>query len=325
MLAAFVLAVLGASLALAPAAPAEAATACRTVGGAPASADGERHATVVVDTGSGAVWSACITLSGTVSGTGALDLAARQIPDLNPVYDTTYGGEGYAVCKLRSVGNAPPGCLGKTAAYWHYYRNGTYSSGGAGSVTVSDGDVEGWRWGIGPGGPRGATMGTEAATASVAPTRPPAATTPKPGTGPGATTPAVAAPGATIGDGTKGGGVGAPLPGAPTTTAPGSAGSQTTIAGAASTTSPGAATSSTVAAPSPGFRVGASRRGEAGSSEQARVAARSNPARSTVADKKSSNSGTTSAMALVGLLILAAGAGVLVRKRRREAATAPPR
>ena len=321
VLAAFVLAVLGASLALAPAAPAEAATACRTVGGAPASADGERHATVVVDTGSGTVWSACITLSAKVSGIGALDLAAHQIPELNPVYDT-YAGEGRAVCKLRGTGNDPPDCLGKTAAYWRYERNGLYSPAGAGSVTVSDGDVEGWRWGTGSAQVRPATAGTEAATASVPSSRPPGATTTQPGTGPGVTTPTGNAHGATIGGATKGGG-GTPLSGAPTTAAPGPAGSQSTIAGSASTTTPGAATNPAAGASSSGSRADALRRGDARGGGQAGAKVRSGSGPAAASDKKSESSGTTSAVALVGLLVLAAGAGVLVRKRRRAAVTEP--
>ncbi len=134
---------------------------------------------MVVDTGSGAVWSACISFSGSISGVDALELAKAQIPGLSPVYDI-YTGQGRAVCRLRGVGNDPPDCLGKTVEYWGYFRNGRYSSAGAGAVTVRDGDVEGWRWGTSGATPRRATDGYQAA-AYVAPpptaaptTRPPA-------------------------------------------------------------------------------------------------------------------------------------------------------
>ena len=180
--------------------PASAATgSCRAVSGAPAATGGPQRATVVVDTGSGAVWSACISFSGTISGTDALELAKAQIPALAPVYDI-YAGQGRAVCRLRGVGNDPPDCLGKTVEYWGYFRNGRYSSAGAGAVTVRDGDVEGWRWGTSGATPRRASDGYEAAAPVVPPptaaptTRPPA----PPSTAPPTSTPATPSPGGTV-------------------------------------------------------------------------------------------------------------------------------
>src|SRR5689334_15751186 len=86
-----------------PSSPADAATSgCVTVGGAPAGGAGPNRATVVVDTGSGAVWSACISFSGQISGIEALERADAVITDLNPVFDQ-YAGIGKAVCRLRGV------------------------------------------------------------------------------------------------------------------------------------------------------------------------------------------------------------------------------
>lgn len=132
---------------------------------------GPSRATVVVDTGSGPVWSACISFSGTISGVQALELAGSTITDLAPVYES-YSGEGRAVCALRGVGTAPPGCLGNQANYWAYFRNGAYARGGASASKVRDGDVEGWRWGTGVA-PRAATAGTRAVATPPATTSPP--------------------------------------------------------------------------------------------------------------------------------------------------------
>ena len=108
------------------------------------------RAVVVIDTGGGAR-TQTICFSGTISG-----LAALQIAGANPV---TYGfaGQGAAVCALDGVGNpADSSCLtGPSGDYWAYYRAGpgatgwTYSRGGASSTTVTDGSVEGWRYGTG--------------------------------------------------------------------------------------------------------------------------------------------------------------------------------
>ncbi|MEZ5177104.1 MAG: hypothetical protein R2746_02165 [Acidimicrobiales bacterium] len=157
--------ILGLVAAVAPigAPAASAATGgCRAVSGAPAAAGGPQRATVVVDTGSGAVWSACISFRGDVSGIEALELAKAQIPGLAPVYDV-YAGEGRAVCRLRGVGTDPPDCLGKSIDYWGYFRNGRYWSTGAGAARVRDGDVEAWRWGSSGAKPRTATDGYEGA------------------------------------------------------------------------------------------------------------------------------------------------------------------
>ena len=106
------------------------------------------RAVVVVEPGPGPV---TICFDGTISGLEALQLAGA-----NPV---TYGfaGQGAAVCQLYGVGNpADSSCLiGPGGQYWAYYRANpgaggwTYSRAGATQTTVSDGSVEGWRYGTG--------------------------------------------------------------------------------------------------------------------------------------------------------------------------------
>lgn len=158
---------------------------CRSVGGIASVTGGPQRATVVVDPGSGPVWSACISFRGTISGLDALELAAGTIPGLDPEYEP-YPGQGRAVCRLLGAGNDPPDCLGKSVEYWAYFRDGTYARGGAGSSTVADGAVEGWRFGRGTA-PRAATHGTEAVPASAVPTTaPPPTTVPPPTTDPAA-------------------------------------------------------------------------------------------------------------------------------------------
>jgi hypothetical protein len=178
--------------------PAAATTSgCRAVGGGPIDTDGgPNRATVVVDTGSGPVWSACISFSGAISGIEALDRAATHIADLHPVYEQ-YSGLGRAVCRLRGVGTDPPDCLGKSVNYWSFSHNGRMASVGAGAVTVRDGDVQGWRHGTG-GLPRSATAGTEATVAPppTTTTRPAATTTTPAPTSPTTRPPAATLPGA---------------------------------------------------------------------------------------------------------------------------------
>lgn len=122
-----------------------------SVGAHPAAA-ASSQAVVIVDTGS-ATYTRVITFSGTISGYEALVLAGAD-----PV---TYGyaGQGAAICRLFGVGNDPGGnsCLGTPddPKYWAYHRvpagaeGWQYSRAGAGATRVGDGDVEGWRFGIG--------------------------------------------------------------------------------------------------------------------------------------------------------------------------------
>jgi hypothetical protein len=114
-------------------------------------AQGLNRAAIVVDTGSGTT-TRCVSFSEeSISGTEALSRAG-----LSPVV-RGFSGEGGAVCAINGVGcAADSNCLTCSApSYWAYFRadNGaggyTYSSVAATSTSVSDGDVEGWRWGTG--------------------------------------------------------------------------------------------------------------------------------------------------------------------------------
>ncbi|MFN8017503.1 MAG: DUF4430 domain-containing protein [Acidimicrobiales bacterium] len=297
----------------AEAAPAAATTSCRSIGGGPVAGAGSHHATVVVDTGSGPVWSACVSFDGTISGVQALELAEQTIADLDPVWDT-YAGEGRAVCRLRGVGTDPPDCLGKDISYWQYYVNGTYARGGAGTTPVHDGDVNGWRYGSGKGSPRPATQGTEAVATPVATTttRPPATTT------------TTAAPG-------HGGLTG--QPGSTPTTAPPSGGSPsgaTTTTGRPGTTTTGPARPTTTAEGdgSPGASEGSGASGgdQGGAKEAAAGAAvaRSSGGPSGSTGGTSGTGPGPGAASLVGFLAALAavgGAAVLVRRRRLAAGT----
>lgn len=119
-----------------------------------AAAGGQNRAVVVVDTG-GSVRKACVLFSeASISGLEALRRAG-----MSPVVQG-FAGEGGAVCALNGVGcPADDSCLTCQApSYWAYHRADggggyAYSSAGAGSTRVTDGDVEGWRWGTGAAPP----------------------------------------------------------------------------------------------------------------------------------------------------------------------------
>jgi len=156
-----------------------------SVGAHPAAA-ASSQAVVIVDTGS-ATYARVITFSGTISGFEALVLAGAD-----PV---TYGyaGQGAAICRLFGAGNDPGGnsCLGTPddPKYWAYHRvpagaeGWQYSRAGAGATRVGDGDVEGWRFGIGVA-PGFRSFCSVAACAAPAPD-------PAPGPGPAGGGPAV--------------------------------------------------------------------------------------------------------------------------------------
>lgn len=305
------------------ASPAGAATTgCVTIDGAPAAGGGPNRATVVVDTGSGPVWSACISFSGEISGIEALERADEIITDLDPVYDV-YTGLGKAVCRLRSIGSDPPDCLGKTTSYWSFSHNGRVAPVGAGAVTVRDGDVQGWRYGTG-GSPRAATAGTRASTA------PPTTTTT---TRPPAPTPTTAPPVATTapGGGLSGSPSGTTPSGAPvTTTAPDGAPSTTAAGGAdgsTTTTSPaedgadGAEVQAAQeeAASSDATDGDASGDGDADGRDGESAAGASTGA---AGDGSGGSSSLGSALGFGVALALVGAAGVLVRRRRSLPATA---
>ncbi|RIK06442.1 MAG: hypothetical protein DCC49_11530 [Acidobacteria bacterium] len=111
------------------------------------------RAVVIVDTGS-QVRRIVVSFEGeSISGLEALSLAGANPETL------TYGGTGAAVCRLFGVGHSvsPQACLGTPSdqRYWGYFRapSGSssfrYSGAGAGVTRVANGDVEGWRFGLG--------------------------------------------------------------------------------------------------------------------------------------------------------------------------------
>lgn len=215
---------------LAPLAVAACLVAAASGGDAPgtsaAAAGGQNRAVVVVDTG-GSVRKACVLFSeASISGLEALRRAG-----MSPVVEG-FAGEGGAVCALNGVGCPADGsCLTCQApSYWAYHRADggggyAYSSAGAGSTRVTDGDVEGWRWGTGAAPPLvtvDSVCGAEA---------PPATAPPSGGTG---------GSGA-AGGGSGGGGGGGAVEPFPTPEELAAAGTTTTIAADGSTTTTTAA------------------------------------------------------------------------------------
>lgn len=306
-------------VAASPARP-TATSGCQAVGGGTVSTGGgPNRATVVVDTGSGPVWSACISFSGSISGIEALQRADAVITDLDPVFDQ-YSGIGKAVCRLRGVGTDPPDCLGKSVDYWAYSHNGKVAPVGAGSVTVNDGDVEGWRYGTG-GKPRDATEGTKATSAPPATTtttRPPTVTTTLPST-------VTTAPsgGGLVGDTAPDGspadpddpdGAGVTEPGQTTTTAPGS--SSTTPDGSSTTLAPG---------DEPDDQDGAVEGAEVDQvdvEDAAALVASGSSSGGSGSNESGSGSALPSALGFAAV-IAAIGGGALVVHRRRVAAQTP--
>ena len=119
---------------------------------APGVACAASSAALVVDTGSN-VHTYCVELGGSsVNGLQLIQEAGSQ-------HDLQYrlGHGGRAVCMLANVGASGSDCFGEYPNFWGYWRgNGsggwTWSSTGAGNVTVSAGDVSGWSWGEGDDG-----------------------------------------------------------------------------------------------------------------------------------------------------------------------------
>ncbi len=302
-------------------AAAEPTAGCRPVGGGAISTGGPHRATVVVDPGSGPVWSACVSFSGTISGLEALELAAATIPGLAPVYEP-YAGQGRAVCRLLGVGNDPPNCLSKTVEYWAYFRNGTYARGGGSGAVVHDGDVDAWTFSRGTP-PRAATRGTEAVGRSAVPTTtapPPAPTNPSapapsvpsaPGRGEAPTPPSdPATPG------------GPADPEAPATTVPGGdPDGGTTAPGdgdAGTTTPPADDAAGSDRDDGDGTDDGSDEGDGTGDDEIATVRAPGSGGPS-VGDTGGGSSSAGSILGFTAALVVAVAAGFAVRTRRRQA------
>lgn len=187
---------------------------------APPAAAAENRAVVVIDTGAGSR-RVVINFSGTITGIQALQLAGA-----NPVL-YAYSGQGAAVCALDGVGHDPTdnSCLGTQSdpRYWAYFRAlggaGSWSPSprGAGATTVSDGDVEGWRFGTGQAPP----FSSFCDVVGCAPPPPTPASPPSRGSG------GSGGSGGSSGGGETNGGGGTTAGGSAAGTAPGAAGSTT--------------------------------------------------------------------------------------------------
>lgn len=108
-----------------------------------------QHAAIVVDTGDQELRFCVVLPPGTVTGIDLIELASDQH---GLQYRLGYGGKG--VCQLVGVGSEGEECFTDSPEFWGYWRGDgsggwTWSSTGAGSVTVSPGDVQGWSYGTG--------------------------------------------------------------------------------------------------------------------------------------------------------------------------------
>jgi len=123
----------------------------------PAGAAGPNHAAMIIETPTD-VYRVVISFDAdSIDGLQALQL----VPGANPSA-LGFSGLGGAVCGLFGVGHPATSstCLGEPSdprywAYWHVpagqsgFSDSTYSRAGAGSVTVRNGDTQGWRYGTG--------------------------------------------------------------------------------------------------------------------------------------------------------------------------------
>jgi hypothetical protein len=267
-----------------------------------ARAAGDATAVVVIDTGT-SVRAAVIHFDTAVTGIEALQLAGA-----NPVTQI-FSGQGGAVCKLDGVGNEPQSCLvGPDSQYWAYWlahggaTSWSYSRGCACTVTVHDGDVEGWRYGLGDA-PRAAAS----FCSYVACGPPPTAAPPAGGDG-GAAVPGGDSTGAAAGANGAAGGGGAGAAAAGGGTAP-SAG---TPDGSATGAAPTAAAAGTTTAPP--SSTTSPRRGGRGDVQVEGLSA--NPHASGGGD-----SGSPIGVAIAVLALAATGVGAVLLRRRRMRAS----
>jgi hypothetical protein len=110
------------------------------------------HAALVIETGDRDL-RLCVALDApSVSGTHLIELAGAQ---QHLVYG--FGSGGQAVCRLAGTGPQGDDCFADYPDFWGYWRSDggagwTWSSTGAASTSVGDGDLEGWVWGSGDTG-----------------------------------------------------------------------------------------------------------------------------------------------------------------------------
>ncbi|MGB8215444.1 MAG: hypothetical protein WCE68_17980 [Anaerolineales bacterium] len=117
-----------------------------------AQAAGTNRVGLLISYGNGTVKSQCITFSGEKI-TGLAVLKASGLP-----LEVAYSSAGAAVCKIGNVGCPVNNCFCDSPpnfwAYWHIQNgNWVFSEVGASSYSVSNGDVDGWAWGVGQSNP----------------------------------------------------------------------------------------------------------------------------------------------------------------------------
>ena len=158
------------------------------------------HIGLVIVHGSGQAITRCVTFSeNTING---YDLLARSGLDLN----FEANGNGNAICRIDHEGCAYPQdncfcqCAGGACSYWSYWLwSGAawqYSNIGAANQIGHNGDVQGWRWGL--GNVDGATPPPVMAFNDICKAELNAAVTPSPTTTPNATTTTSVTPSPTL-------------------------------------------------------------------------------------------------------------------------------
>ena len=125
----------------APAAPAAAAPAASA---APASPVDAAHGTVIVQLGDHDLVARAITFSAPISGLAALQMSGLEVV-------TTSTSFGTVVCSIEGVGCPADDCFCDESAFWGYksWDGAAWQDYmvGASDSSLSDGAVEGWRWG----------------------------------------------------------------------------------------------------------------------------------------------------------------------------------
>jgi hypothetical protein len=136
------------------------------------------HAALVIETGTRDL-RLCVALDAPdVTGIHLIELAGAQ---QNLSYG--FGSGGQAVCRLAGVGPQGDDCFADYPDFWGYWRGDghggwTWSSTGAASTAVRDGDLNGWVWGRGDTGtthPRPPSLTVENVCVVSSPSSAPAA------------------------------------------------------------------------------------------------------------------------------------------------------
>ena len=119
----------------------------------PVAAQEQNRAGLVIVHGDGSVVTQCIAFA--EESIGGAELLARSGLDLS----LEASGMGATICRIDGEGCDFPAetcfcqCQGSPCVYWSYWRlnDGAwrYSNMGAGIAAVRNGDVDGWRWGLG--------------------------------------------------------------------------------------------------------------------------------------------------------------------------------